>query len=299
MSDQPTTIVFIHGMYMNAKSWTPWIERATARGFTTHAPSWPFHDGDPTYLRAHLDPGLGALTFGDVTDHYKTFIDTLPERPVLVGHSIGGLLTQKLVNDGYATAGVAISPAPPRGVLSFDPTFFRANFPHANPFAGSEPVIMTPKRFHFTFTNTMTESENQGAFNTYVVPESRNVPRSTLGAQGRIDFGRDHVPLLFLTGDTDHLIPLSLVKKNVAKYKAETGSIELREFTGRSHFICNQEGWEEVADAAFDWVTALDPGAPAIGIPHTDAVAEPAEVKTVTGPLADLATADSDAHETE
>jgi pimeloyl-ACP methyl ester carboxylesterase len=267
MSDPSKTIVFMHGMYMNAKSWTPWVERATQRGFTTHAPSWPFHDDDPTYLRAHLDPGLGALTFGDITDHYKAFIDTLPERPVLVGHSIGGLLTQKLVNDGYASAGVAVSPAPPRGIISFDPTFFRANLPHANPFAGNKPVIMTPKRFHFTFTNTMTETENQGAFNTYVVPESRNVPRSTLTAQGRIDFGRDHVPLLFLTGDSDNLIPLSLVKKNIRAYKPATGSVELRAFAGRSHFICNQEGWEEVADAAFDWIDALDTAPTAVDEP--------------------------------
>lgn len=89
------TVVFIHGVYMNAASWSPWVERASARGHECHAPSWPFHEGQPADLRARIDPGLGALTFGAVTDHLKAFIDTLPERPVLIGPSIGGLLVQK------------------------------------------------------------------------------------------------------------------------------------------------------------------------------------------------------------
>ncbi len=251
---QPATLVFIHGMYMNGESWAPWVERAHERGHVCHTPSWPFHDGDPAWLRTHIDPGLGRLTFGAVTAHLAAFLDTLPEPPVLIGHSIGGLLVQKLVNDGYGVAGVAVSSAPPRGLVSFDPHFLRANFPHVNPLAGNKPVRMTPERFHYAFANTISEEDSAAAFERYVVPESRNVPRSTLTAQARIDFRAAHVPLLFLAGDSDHLTPLSLVAKNVAAYRAAGSEIELTEFTGRSHFICNEPGWEAVADHALDWV---------------------------------------------
>jgi len=254
MSDPAAPLVFVHGMYLNGVSWGPWVERATARGHDCHAPSWPFHDGRPADLRAHIAPGLGKLTFGAITDHLKAFIDTLPERPVLIGHSIGGLLVQKLVNDGYASAGVSISSAPPRGIVSFDPHFFRANFPHANPLAGNKPVVMTLDRFHYTFCNTMSPEDSAKAFEKYVVPESRNVPRSTLTKQARIDFRAAHVPLLFLAGDQDHLTPLSMIRKNVKAYKAPGSVVELKEFARRSHFICNQPGWEEVADCALDWV---------------------------------------------
>jgi pimeloyl-ACP methyl ester carboxylesterase len=249
-----TTVMFIHGMYMNGTSWAPWRERATARGFDSIAPSWPFHEGEPAALRADVPAGLGSLTFGEVTDELKRVIDGLPERPVLVGHSIGGLLVQKLVNDGFARAGVAISSAPPAGVITLDPVFFRANWPHINPFAGSAPVLMTKERFHFTFCNTMSRAESDAAFDEFVVPESRNVPRSTLTSQGRIDFTRAHVPLLMLTGDSDHLIPVGLARTNAKRYAP---AIELREFANRAHFICNENGWEEVADAAFDWIEAL------------------------------------------
>jgi len=249
-----TQIVFVHGMYMNAHSWTPWVVDAEARGYTCHTPSWPYHEGEPAALRARMDPALGSLTFGAVIDHLKAFIDTLPERPLLIGHSVGGLAVQKLVNDGYATAGVSISPAPPRGVFCLDPHFYRANFPHANPLGGNKPVIMTPKRFRYTFCNTMSAQASDQAFEQYVVPESRNVPRSSRTKQAAVDFGAPHVPLLLIAADRDHLTPLSLIKKNVAAYKTPSGVVDFKEFTNRSHFLCNQEGWEEVADITFDWL---------------------------------------------
>jgi pimeloyl-ACP methyl ester carboxylesterase len=257
MSGNGTTVVFVHGMYMNAASWQPWADRFAAAGLDSVVPSWPYHEGEPAHLREQIDPALGKLKFGDVVQHYKTIIDGLPERPLLVGHSIGGLAVQKLVNDGYAKAAVSISTAPARGIVSFDPHFFRANFPHINPFAGHAPVQMTPKRFHYTFCNTMTREESDAAFAEYVVPESRNVPRSTLTKAGAIDFRREHVPMLFIAGETDHLTPLSGVKRNASAYDKGPGQVRFQRFAGRSHFICNAPGWEEVADASLEFFDSV------------------------------------------
>jgi pimeloyl-ACP methyl ester carboxylesterase len=247
-------VIFIHGMYLNGQSWAPWVERFTSAGFSCSAPSWPYHEGDPATLRSEVDPGLGDLTFGDVTAHLKSLIDALPERPILVGHSIGGLLVQRLVNDGYAQAGVSISSAPPQGVVSFSPHFLRANFPHVNPLAGDKPVIMTPERFHYAFCNTLTRSASDEAFERFVVPESRNVPRSTLGRSAKIDFSDVQAPLLFLTGTKDHLTPMAMVRRNASRYNAGPGRVDYQEFEGRSHYICGEQGWEEVADAAIGWL---------------------------------------------
>jgi pimeloyl-ACP methyl ester carboxylesterase len=247
-------VVFIHGMYLNGQSWQPWVERFVSSGFTCSTPSWPYHEGDPHTLRSQADPGLGDLTFSMVTQHLKSFIDALPERPILVGHSIGGLLVQRLVNDGYGSAGVSISSAPPPGVRSYSPHFLRANFPHINPFAGNRPVFMTPKRFHYAFCNTLTRAASDQAFEELVVPESRNVPRSTLGSSAKVDFSDARAPLLFLTGTRDHLTPVAMVRRNASKYKAAPGRVEYREFDGRSHFICGEPGWEEVVAAAIGWL---------------------------------------------
>ncbi len=254
MSGDGRTIVYVHGMYMNGASWQPWVERAAAAGFESVVPSWPYHDGEPSELRSRIEPGLAKLTFGAVVAHFVSVIGTLTEPPLLVGHSIGGLVVQKLLNDGLAHAAVAVSPAPPPGVISFDPHFYRANFPHTDPFAGNKPVVMTRDRFHYTFCNTMSREASDAAFERYVVPESRNVPRSTLGRVARIDFRRPHGPLLLVGGDSDHLTPLPAVRRNAAKYRDAGSTTELEQFGGRCHFICNQDGWEDVADRAFEFL---------------------------------------------
>jgi len=247
-------LVLIHGMYMNSASWQPWVDRGTGLGWDCRAPSWPYHEGDPAQLRENLDPALGSLTFGAVTDHLKRVIDSLPERPFLVGHSIGGLQVQKLLDDGYGVAGVAVSPAPPRGVVSLDPTFFRANWPHINPFAGNRPIAMTRDRFAYAFCNTLPRADSDDAWEAFTVPESRNVPRTTLTGAGAVDFRKSGPPLLIITGDQDHLTPVGLVRKNHAAYKNPSRTVELDVVPGRSHFICNETGWEQVADRAFAWL---------------------------------------------
>jgi pimeloyl-ACP methyl ester carboxylesterase len=246
-------ILFVHGMYMNAHSWKPWIARAAQRGLVASAVSWPFHQGEPYERREQIDPRLGRLTFGAVVASLKAHIDDLPEHPILIGHSVGGLAVQKLLNDGYGRAGVAISPAPPLGVLSLAPEFFRSNWPHLDPLAGDRPIVMTKERFHHTFANTMSRDESDEAYELYVVPESRNVPRTTLTTQALVDFSRDHVPLLLMAGEHDHLTPARMIRRNARRYEL---MVDVQEFAGRSHLICNQDGWEEVADAAFDFVVA-------------------------------------------
>ena len=251
-----TPLVFIHGMYLTGASWADWLEVAASRGYEAQALSWPFHEGEPAALREHIDPGLGRLTFGAVVASLAARIAELPEKPVLIGHSVGGAAVQKLVDLGLARSGVAISPAPPQGVLAASPTFLRANFPHVNPFAGDRPIRMTADRFAYTFGNTMPRAASDAAFERFVVPESRNVPRSLLTRQARIDPAAPHVPLLMIGGDSDHLVPLPLVKRNAARYR---DPVEVRVIEGRGHFLCNEDGWERVAAIAFDWLGSADP----------------------------------------
>jgi len=251
------TILFVHGMYMTGESWQPWVDFAHAKGYEAIAPSWPFHDAAPAALRAHSDPALGKMQFRHVLDSYKKVIDSLPERPILIGHSVGGLVVQKLINDGYGAAVVSISPAPPLGVFTAAPEFLRANLPHLNFFVGSKPVVMTKKRFHYAFCNTMTRQESDQGFEQYVVPESRRVPQSILTLQGKIDFKKAHAPLLLIGGDSDNLIPLKLVKRNVKAYRKSQGVVDFLAFENRAHFLCNQQGWEEIAEASFGWISKL------------------------------------------
>lgn len=250
-------IVFIHGLFQNPKSWGNWITYFERKGFACHAPAYPYHAGKPEVLRKNIDQKLGKLTFGEVIESLSTFIDMLPEKPVLIGHSMGGLAVQKLLEMDKGAAAIAIDPAPPAGIFSFKWSFLKANLPTINPFEGNSPCLPSVEWFHYAFCNTMTMDETKKEYDLFVVPESRNIPRSSTRKDGKISFRKPHNPILIIAGEKDNIIPLSLVKKNFAAYKGSDGVIDFKEFPGRTHYICGQKGWEEVADHIFQWLEKL------------------------------------------
>ena len=248
------TIVFVHGLFQNPHSWEKWMEYFGEHGYTCYAPAYPYHEGKPEELRKNPDPALGKLTFGQVVDSLATFMDTLPEKPLFIGHSMGGLAVQSLIGMGKGAAGVCIDTAPPRGIMSFQWSFVRANTPTINPLKSNSICLPSVKWFHYAFCNVMTMEETQREYDRYVVPESRNIPRSTLGKAGKIDFKKPHAPLLFIAGEKDHIIPSSLNRKNFKAYKDAGSKTDFKEFPNRSHYICGQAGWEEAAAYIAGWL---------------------------------------------
>lgn len=248
------TIVFVHGLFQNPKSWDAWKQYFHARDYICHAPPYPYHEGYPRELRENIDARLGALTFKQVTEQLSRFVDKLPEKPILVGHSMGGLVVQKLVSTDRGVAGVCIDTAPPRGVFSFKWSFLRANLPTINPLKGNSPCLPSVEWFHYAFCNTMTLEQTKIEYDKYVVPESRNIPRSSTQSDGAIDFHKPHAPLLFIAGEKDHIIPSSLNQKNYRAYTDRNSVRDFKEFAGRTHYICGQENWQEVAAYILDWI---------------------------------------------
>lgn len=251
------TIVFIHGLFQNPKSWEHWKLFFEAEGYTCYAPAYPFHEGFPKYLREHPDPALGKLTFSQVIASLAAFIDTLPEKPILIGHSMGGLAVQKLIEMNKGVAGVCIDTAPPMGIVSFKWSFLRSNLPTIDPFKGNSVCLPSLKWFQYAFCNTMTLGETHIEYEEFVVPESRNIPRSSIGNEGKIDFKKPHNPLLFIAGEKDHIIPASLNKSNFEAYKDKNSKTDFKEFPNRTHFLCGQENWEEIAGYIQGWIMAL------------------------------------------
>jgi pimeloyl-ACP methyl ester carboxylesterase len=247
-------IVFIHGMYMIPLSWGQWPAYFEDKGYKCFAPAWPGRDLPIEILRQKcLSPDLGELGLNDVIQTTTEFIASLPEKPILIGHSMGGLIVQLLLQKDLAAAGVAIDSAPPMGVLTTKWSFLRSNFPHITPFVSqNNPVRMSFRRFQYTFVNGLPLSEQQAAYDRYVVPESRRIPRQSLTA--RIDFSKPHSPLLMIAGSADHLIPASLNRTNYNRYKSSPSITVFKEFPGRTHFIIGQKNWEEVANYILAWL---------------------------------------------
>lgn len=257
MATASKTIVLIHGLFVNPKSWEAWKRHFEALGYTVHTPANPFHAGDPKALRKNIDPGLRTTRFRDLLANLVDFIDKLPEKPILIGHSLGGFAVQKLINMGKGVAGIAIDSAPPKGILSFEWSFIKSNAPVLNPFKGSAPFVPTPEWVHYTFTNHLTLEETKAEFENYFVPEGRNVARSLLGQDGKIDFKKAHAPLFMIAGEKDHIIPASMNRKNFKAYTHPTSRRDFKEYPGRTHYLVAQPGWQEIANDIHTWIQSL------------------------------------------
>jgi pimeloyl-ACP methyl ester carboxylesterase len=246
-------IVFVHGMFQNPKSWQGWIRYFSERGYNCVAPAWPLHEGEPAALRANPPDGLGDLKLKTVIASIESVVSGL-DRPIVVGHSVGGLITQLLLAKGLLSAGVAIDSVAPNAMIDFDWGFFKNSAVIANPLKGDEPILMDAKTFHGAFANTLSETDAALAFEETATHDSRNVLRDCLGPDGHIDLHAAHAPLLLIGGEKDEIIPAHLTEKNAKAYKHEGSITAFQAFPDRSHFICNEPGWEIVAKAALDFI---------------------------------------------
>src|ERR1700722_414785 len=173
-------IVFVHGMFQNPKSWTKWVKYFEAKGYKCHTPAYPYHEGDPAELRRNIPDELNKLTLDKVIDSIVQVIGKLDEEPIVIGHSMGGLITQILVNRSLVKAGICIDSAPPAGVFSFKWSFLKSNLPVINPFKGFSPCVLTKAQFHYAFCNVMSQTDSDQVYDELVTPESRNIPRSVM-----------------------------------------------------------------------------------------------------------------------
>ena len=261
-------VVFIHGMFMTATCWGGWAEHFHARGRHVEALEWPLRHAPVEVLRSHHpDPELGKLTLTRILDEHAAHIAAMPEPPVLIGHSMGGLIVQLLVGRGLGVAGVAIDSAPPMGVFTPKWSFLKSNWAMIDPFVrASAPRLIPLDAFRYAFANTLPPKVQEDMYERFVVPESRMVPRQSLTSVARVEFGKPHAPLLFIAGGADHIIPASLNRTNALRY-SDAGSItDLREFEGRDHLTILEPGWEAVADFTLDWLDRMAPETAADGV---------------------------------
>lgn len=244
-------VLFVHGMFMTGRTFAPWLRWLEARGLQGHAPSWPGRESAPADARRSPDPALRTLTLTQLVDQYEAAARALPEAPLLIGHSMGGLVVQLLLQRGVGHSGVVLGSAPPTGIKSFAFSHLRSNAAVLWP--GSSPIRPSLGWFRYAFFHTASDAELQAAFDEHIVPESRVVGRGPLGPEARVDFEKPRAPLLFLSGAEDRIIPASLNEKNVKAYRPEAGKTAWEVLPGRTHFLANQPGWEELAQRAIDW----------------------------------------------
>jgi pimeloyl-ACP methyl ester carboxylesterase len=251
------TIVLIHGNFVNNNSWSEWKRHFEEKDYKVYTPANPGHEGDPAELRAKVHPDLVKTGFIDVVNNIVELINTLSEKPLIIGHSMAGMATLKLVEMGKAAAGVSIDGAPPKNVF---PPFqtLKTVLPAFGFFSFKKYFMGTRKWYDYAFFNTTPDIEKEKAFEKYAVPESYKVSRQlVLNSFSKIDFKKPHEPILFIGGGNDHIFPSGLTKSIASKYKDTNSKVDVKIFESRSHFTCGEKGWETVADYILDWYEKL------------------------------------------
>jgi pimeloyl-ACP methyl ester carboxylesterase len=251
------TIMLIHGAWLNAHGWENWKARYEAKGYTVHAPSWPYDDRPPAELRASPDPRLAKTGQREIIAHYEAFIRALPESPILIGHSAGGVFTQHLLDRGVGVAGVAIDPAPTPGVPLGPHAVVSALPVLGDPFSNGKLKFMTREFFKTRFAQTLPENLKDDHYERYIVPTAAKVYWDGIFNQININWRNPaRAPLLLIAGGKDLIADASMTKAIYNRQKQAPSKTEFKEYPARCHWTCAEPGWEEVADFAISWADA-------------------------------------------
>lgn len=257
----PDTVVLVHGLWMTPRSWEHWVPYLEGKGLRVVTPTYPGFEIEVEELRQHPEV-IAKLTVPETVDHLASVIEALPTPPVVIGHSFGGTLTQLLLARGLGAAGVVIDSAPTEGVRVTPLSQARSLFPALkNPANAHKAVGFTADEFHYAFTNTLSREESDEVWQRYAIAAPGNwvwayglLANFTPGRQETwVDYSVDRVPLLFIAGGEDHIMPPAVNRANAKHWGKSPALTEYQEFAGRSHWTCAEPGWEAVADYAVDW----------------------------------------------
>ena len=256
-----TPALFIHGLWLHATSWEPWMARFRDDGYEPVAPGWPNEPATVTEAREHPE-AVANLGIEEITQHYREVIDALPSPPVIVGHSLGGLFAEKLLGEGYGIAAVAIDPAQIKGVLPLPLAQLRSGLPAlGNPANLHRSVSLTAKEFRFGFGNAVSQEESDELYEAWTIPSPAKplfeaaVANFALHSPAAVNTDNvDRGPLLLVSGTADHTVPDVVTRSTLKQYRDSTAVTHLKKFEGRGHSLTIDTGWKDVADAVLEWL---------------------------------------------
>ncbi|WP_245717250.1 alpha/beta hydrolase [Nocardia jejuensis] len=256
-----TPVVFIHGLWLHSASWQPWLTLFQDLGYQVSAPGWPGEADTVEAARATPDDVAGH-GIDDVVEHYAAIIADLPAPPILIGHSFGGMVAQKLLGQDRARAAIAIDAAQIKGVLPLPLSALRSTTPvFKNPANRNKAVSLTESEFRYAFGNAIPEQESDELFERWTVPAPGKPLFEAAAANfnphsaAKVDTANaSRGPLLLITGGKDHTVPEAVTRATLKQYRHSEAVTDLLEFPDRGHSLVVDHGWREVADACVSWL---------------------------------------------
>jgi pimeloyl-ACP methyl ester carboxylesterase len=258
------TLFLIHGMWGGSWDWNEYRGFFEARGYRCLAPNLPFHDMDP---RGQPDPRLGTTSLLDYAAFLEQEVRKLEAPPVIVGHSMGGLLAQILGARGLGKALVLLTPASPAGIMAISPSVVRAFWSIQTKWGfWRSPTRQTFEEAAWSILHQYPPEEQRRRYDRMVYDSGRVA--TEIGywlfdgkSASRVDEKKITCPVLVVGGGEDRIVPASVVRQVAHKYRAVA---QYREFPEQAHMVISQPGWEQVAAYVGDWLARTLAPAPAV-----------------------------------
>ncbi|MEO8765533.1 MAG: alpha/beta hydrolase [Ginsengibacter sp.] len=252
-------VVFITGTFISNNCWDEWMIYFESEGYKCIAPAWPYKEATAQELRnGPADGAISLNTITSLTDHFATLINALPKKPILIGHSLGGLIVQLLLQRGAGIAGVAIHSFPPQGVNRFWLSFLKVTWETMMLFtSGKKTYMISFRKWKYAIANAMTYEQQKQSYYSYAIPESKKIIRDTFKCKTKIDFKNPHPPLLLTSGSNDKVVPASMNYDNYKRYKHSSSITDYKEFEGHTHLIFALSSWNKEADFILYWLHGI------------------------------------------
>jgi pimeloyl-ACP methyl ester carboxylesterase len=255
-----TPVVFVHGLWMHTSSWTPWVDLFKSLGYEPLNPGWP-GDGDTVADQREHPEKVANIGVGEAADHYAKFIADLPSKPILIGHSFGGLIVQILLGKGLALGAIAIDPAQFKGILTVPIVQLKGILPIIRSPGNKKKAFMPDKKgYHAGFANAVSEEESNEIHDKYVIP-SPNRPLFQLtvanfypGTPCAVNTKAERGPLLLTAGGKDLTVPEVLVHGAYKQYAHNKSVTEIKVWPEKGHSLASDSGWKDVADFALEFL---------------------------------------------
>jgi non-heme chloroperoxidase len=248
------TIVMIHGMWGSGWYWENFKGFFESKGYRCVIPTLRFHDVDPN---AVPDPRLGTTSLLDYAEDLEKLIRELQVRPILMGHSMGGLLAQILGSRGLAKALVLLTPASPRGIIALKPSVIKSFWSGLTTWGfWRKPLRQTFAEAAYSMLNLMPFESQKSIYDQFVFESGRAA--SEIGfwlfdskKAARVDESKVTCPVLIIAGEKDRIVPVSITRKIAEKYKSVS---TYKEFSDHSHWVVGEPGWQEIAEYIKEWL---------------------------------------------
>jgi non-heme chloroperoxidase len=256
-----TPVVFIHGLWLIPTSWDNWVDFFEQNGYAGVTPDWP--DDPETVEEARANPDvLAGKKLEQVAKHTEEVIAALDKKPVVMGHSTGGLLTFMIAGRGIAAASVPIDPGPFRGVLPLPFSALKSAWPVlGNPFNRGKAITLTQEQFNYGWANALDEDEAKRLYDTYHVAapgvalmQMANANLNPFTEAKADSMNPDRGPMLVISGEKDHTVPPAIANAAYKRQKRNPNVTEIAKIPNRGHALTIDSGWQEVAQTALDFL---------------------------------------------